>query len=102
MTIGAGYGYQLKAEGIFDAYAYATMTFTFTVGNAILGFGLTFLVKADIDLKVVEASVTAKVRAEMLQVTYDPHSPTNKSVWAVGQFTLAVEITIFLVLDIEF
>jgi hypothetical protein len=38
----------------------------------------------------------------MLHISCDPHSPTDKSVWAVGQFTLAVEITIFAVLDIEF
>jgi hypothetical protein len=102
LTIGAGYGYELKFSDTIQAYAYAAMTFTLIVGNSVLGFGLTLLVKADIDFSVVEATVTAEVRAEMLHITCDPHSPTDKSVWAVGQFTLAVEITIFAVLDINF
>jgi hypothetical protein len=102
LTIGAGYGYELTLTSSINAYAYAAMTFTLIIGNSVLGFGLTLLVKVDINFTIVEASVTAEVRAEMLAITCDPHTPTDQSVWAVGQFTLAVEISIFAVLNIDF
>ncbi|PMD12111.1 hypothetical protein NA56DRAFT_38424 [Hyaloscypha hepaticicola] len=107
LTVGAGYGYELDVTADIKAYAYAALTFTLIIGNAVLGFGCTLLVKADIDFGIAEASATAEVRAEVLAITCNPNPPPNgppsgKSVWSVGQFTLAVEITIFAVLDIDF
>jgi hypothetical protein len=101
VTIGAGYGYQMELFGNFSAYAYAALTVSVITGNSVFGVGLALILRADIDLDVVEAQVTAEVRGEMIHVSCGL-DPMDRALWAVGQFTLAVEITIFAVLDIEF
>jgi hypothetical protein len=72
-----------------------------TVDSGVFGFGRSVLIKAGIGLVIVEASATAELRGDMIHVKCGP-GPGDKSLRAVGQIRLALEITIFLVADIEF
>jgi len=100
ITYGARYGYEGKFL-TFDAYAYAALALLVTWGNSLLAVSLSLILRADIDLVIVEAQVTAEVRGDMI---HEKCGAGNKdgAVWAVGQFTIALEITIFMIVDIEF
>jgi hypothetical protein len=101
ITLGVGYGYNIPLVEPLEAYAYAAVACHITIASGVFGFGASVLIKADIDLVIAEASLTAEMRGDILHVTCGP-DPGDKTIWGVGQVRLALEITLFLVADIDF
>jgi hypothetical protein len=99
LTLGGGYGFG-GTIGPFDAYAYLAIAFHITVGDGAYALGGSALLKGDIDFVVAEAIVSAEIRGDIVTV-HCGQDNSDKTVYHVGQVTIAVEITIFLVCDIE-
>jgi hypothetical protein len=96
--LGAGIGVTFEVASVFDAIAYYAQSMFFITGDFGFGVGASTLVKGSIDLKVVEVDLSIEAKLALLKV----NCGSGSSVWGVAQVTIAVEISIFFVIDIEF
>jgi len=69
ITAGVGYGYNVQLVEPLEMYAYAAVAMHITVASGVFGFGLSALIKAEIDLVIVEASATAELRGDMIMLS---------------------------------
>jgi hypothetical protein len=97
-TLGLGFGIQADI-GPFKAEAYYFENFYFVAGTNEIGFGIGEEIKASIDLGVVSAEIDVEAAALMIVTSCDVSDTT---LWLVAQLTIAVDITIAWVIDINF
>jgi hypothetical protein len=98
--IGIGCGLEGKI-GPFKAEGYAAVTGIFVFGD-VSGVGYSELIKVSIDLKIIEVEVTGEGAAVQLNSSCGSGSTLQKTKFSVTQWTVAVEVTIAWVIDIEF
>ena len=96
--IGVGIGVSFQA-GPFEAIAYYAQSQFLITGDTVFGLGASSLVKGTVDLKIVEVSISIEAKIAMLKVSCNV---SDSSIWAAAQVTIAFEISIFFVIDIEF
>jgi hypothetical protein len=96
--IGVGIGVSFKV-GPFEAIAYYAQSQFLITGDTVFGLGASSLVKATVDLVVVEASVSIEAKIALLKVTCNV---SDSTIWGAVQVTIAIEVSIFFVIDIEF
>jgi hypothetical protein len=96
--LGVGIGVSFTI-GPFEAIAYYAQSQFLITGDTVFGLGASSLVKATVDLKVVEASISIEAKIAMLKVTCNV---SDSTIWGVAQVTIAIEVSIFFVIDIEF
>lgn len=97
-TLGLGFGVQADI-GPFKAEAYYFDNFYFVAGTNEIGFGIGEEIKASIDLGVVSAEIDVEAAALMIVTSCNVSDTT---LWLVAQLTIAVDITIAWVIDINF
>jgi hypothetical protein len=99
LTIGAGIGIEGKL-GPFKAFLYYAET-EFLIFGDVFGLGVGAILKGSIDFKVISADLSVEAKMAVLKV--NPSSTCSAvTVWADAQFTIAVEVTIAFVIDIDF
>ena len=96
--LGVGIGVSFSV-GPFQAIAYYAQSQFLITGDTVFGLGASSLVKATVDLAVVEASVSIEAKIALLKVTCNV---SDSTIWGAAQVTIAIEISIFFVIDIEF
>ena len=96
--LGVGIGVSFSV-GPFQAIAYYAQSQFLITGDTVFGLGASSLVKATVDLVVVEASVSIEAKIALLKVTCNV---SDSTIWGAAQVTIAIEISIFFVIDIEF
>jgi hypothetical protein len=96
--LGVGIGVSFTV-GPFDALAYYAQSEFLITGDTVFGLGASTLVKASVDLEIVEADISIEAKIALLKVTCNV---TDSSIWGVAQVTIAIEVSIFFVIDIEF
>lgn len=97
--IGAGAGVSFLV-GPFQATVYYALTMFVTGGDVVVGVGASALFKGTIDLKVVSIDTSTETKFALLHVKCNRN--VNSTIWAVGQATFAIELTIAFVIDINF
>jgi hypothetical protein len=95
LGVGIGVSFNL---GPFEAIAYYAQSEFLILGDTVFGLGASSLVKAEVDLEIVQASVSIEAKIALLKVTCG----SGSSVWGAAQVTIAFELSIFFVIDIEF
>nr|WP_294521788.1 hypothetical protein [uncultured Rhodopila sp.] len=98
VQIGVGVGVSFQA-GPFEAIAYYAQTQFIITGDTVFGLGASSLVKGTVDLKIVEVSLSIEAKIALLKVSCNV---SDSAIWAAAQVTIAFEISIFFVIDIEF
>ena len=99
-TILIGFGAGISADiGIGDLTAYYASTEFLITGDTVFGLGAGMLLKGTIDLHIVEVDVSIEAKLALINVTCN--SGADSTIWGVAQVTVAVEITIAWVIDIE-
>jgi len=100
LTVGAGIGVTLKLTDEIKAIAYYVET-EFLIFGDVFGLGVGALLKGSIDFGIISADVSIEAKMAVLRV--DP-SPTCAAVtvWGAAQVTIAIDITIAWVIDIDF
>jgi hypothetical protein len=96
--LGVGIGVSFTI-GPFEAIAYYAQSQFLITGDTVFGLGASSLVKATVDLVVVEVSISIEAKIAMLKVSCNV---SDSSIWGVAQVTIALEVSIFFVIDIEF
>jgi hypothetical protein len=96
--LGAGIGVAFEVASTFDAIAFYAQSMFFITGDFGWGVGSSSLVKGSIDLKVVEVDISIEAKIALLKV----NCAAGSSIWGAAQVTIAVDISIFFVIDIEF
>jgi hypothetical protein len=96
-TLGLGIGIDFKVAG-FGALAYYAETASLITRENVFGIASSALIKGSIDLEVVEVDISLEAKVELLKLTCTEGS----AIWGVAQVTIAVEVSIFFVIDIEF
>ena len=96
--LGVGIGVSFGV-GPFQAIAYYAQSQFLITGDTVFGLGASSLVKATVDLVVVEASVSIEAKIALLKVSCNV---SDSSIWGAAQVTIAIEVSIFFVIDIEF
>jgi hypothetical protein len=82
----------------FGALAYYAETASLITRENVFGIASSALIKGSIDLEVVEVDISLEAKVELLKLTCTEGS----AIWGVAQVTIAVEVSIFFVIDIEF
>jgi hypothetical protein len=98
--IGIGCGLKGKV-GPFDVIGYGAVTGIFVAGD-VTGIGWSILSKIGIDLEVVDVEVSLEASSVSLTSTCSLPGGSQTTTWSVSTGTVAVEISIFWVIDIEF
>jgi hypothetical protein len=98
VQIGVGVGVSFQA-GPFEAIAYYAQSQFIITGDTVFGLGASSLVKGTVDLKIVEVSLSIEAKIALLKVSCNV---SDSAIWAAAQVTIAFEISIFFVIDIEF
>ena len=96
--LGVGVGVSFQA-GPFEAIAYYAQSQFLITGDTVFGLGASSLVKGTVDLKIVEVSISIEAKIALLKVSCNV---SDSAIWAAAQVTIAFEISIFFVIDIEF
>jgi hypothetical protein len=96
--LGCGIGVEFPVIG-FKALAYYAQSQFLITGDTVFGLGASSLVKGSIDLEIVEVGLSIEAKIALLRVTCNV---SDSSIWGVAQVTIAVEVSIFFVIDIEF
>ncbi len=96
--LGAGVGVSFSA-GPFDVTAYYAQSQFLITGDTVFGLGASSLVKGTVDLVVASVSLSIEAKIALLKVTCNA---SDSSIWGVAQVTIAFEISICFVIDIEF
>jgi len=96
--LGVGIGVSFNI-GPFEAIAYYAQSQFLITGDTVFGLGASSLVKATVDLVVVEASISIEAKIAILKVSCNV---SDSTIWGVAQVTIAIEVSIFFVIDIEF
>jgi hypothetical protein len=96
--LGGGIGVSFSVASVFQAVAYYAQSMFFIAGDFGWGVGSSTLVKGTIDLKVVEVDLSIEAKIALLKV----NCTGGSSIWGVAQVTIAIDISIFFVIDIEF
>jgi hypothetical protein len=96
-TLGLGIGVQADI-GPFKAEAYFFQNDYLVIGTNEIGFGIGEELKASIDLVIASAEVDVEAAALMIQTS----CAGGTALWLVAQLTIAVDITIAWVIDINF
>jgi hypothetical protein len=96
LTVGAGVGVSFSIVG-FGCKAYFLETMFLIAGDNVLGFGVGLLLKGSIDLEIVEVDVTVEAKMAVLKMTCP-----DTTIYGAAQLTFGIEITIALVIDIDF
>jgi hypothetical protein len=97
LTLGLGVGVEGDI-GPFEAKAFFFENAYVVVGTNQVGFGMGLELKGEIDLKVISAEIDVEASAMAIEAT----CPAGSTQWLVAQLTIAVDITIAWVIDIEF
>lgn len=97
--VGTGVGVSFLV-GPFQAVVYYALTMFGIVGDVVFGLGASALFKGTIDLKVVSIDTSAEAKTALLHVKCN--AGADSTIWAVGQVTFAIELTIAFVIDINF
>jgi hypothetical protein len=98
--LGIGCGIKGKI-GPFEAIGYVAVTAIFVFGD-VSGIGWSALLKASIDLKIIEVEVTVEGGTVHLSTSCGAGPGLQKTGFNVQQGTVSVEITIAWVIDIDF
>jgi hypothetical protein len=97
-----GLGCGLKGKiGPFEAIGYVMVTAIFVFGD-VSGIGWSALAKFSIDLKIIEIEVSVEGGTAHLNSSCGSGAGLQKTGFNVQQATVAVEVTIAWVIDIEF
>jgi len=97
--IGVGIGVDFSI-GPFEATAYYAETQFLITGDTVFGLGAGALIKGSVDLEVVSIDVSVEAKIALLKVSCN--GGADSAIWGVAQVTFALEVTIFLVIDIDF
>lgn len=95
--VGAGVGVDLKVAG-FGVTAYYASFIEVIAGDTVFGIMFGILFKGSMDLVVIEAALTFEARMGLIR----RECPPVVSVWGLLQASVAVEVSIFFVIDISF
>jgi len=98
LQIGVGAGLDVQL-GFGELIVFYAETFSLIKGVAVFGLAAGLLFKGKLDLEVVEVDISAEAKVILLKVSC--HAGADSSIWGVAQITIAVEITIGWVLNIE-
>jgi len=99
-TIQIGFGAGISQNiGIGELTAYFAETEFLIVGDTVFGLGAGMLLKGTIDLEIVEVDVSIEAKVALLSVSCNNGNDTT--IWGAAQVTIALEITIAWVIDIE-
>ena len=98
--LGAGIGIGFKV-GVFEAEAYYAMTqYLATVPNGF-GIGAGMILKGEINLVIISVGLSVEAQIGLLREKCDSKAPGATTLFGVAQVTIAVEVHIFLLIDIE-
>ncbi len=105
--LGVGLGYVTEFAG-FKVVGYFAVSFAISpeIGN-IYGYAGSIIMKGKVDLKVVDIEVSIEAKREIFIVRCAlPGAPPTaaldkKTSWGVSQVAVAIEVSIFAILDIE-
>jgi hypothetical protein len=98
ILIGVGIAYKLKA-GPFELKGLFAITFFAVFGDTVLGYGVGFLVKLELDLPpiiAIEISLEGKLARLMVQT-----ATPNETVFHIAKLVFAIEVSVFLVFNIS-
>jgi hypothetical protein len=96
--LGVGIGVSFTA-GPFDVTAYYVQSQFLITGDSVFGLGASSLVKGTVELEVASVSLSIEAKIALLKVSCNV---SDSAIWAAAQVTIAFEISIFFVIDIEF
>ena len=103
--LGAGIGITF---GIwkFDAIGYflVTQSVIWHAGTSSWGLGTSFLARVHVNIfDIVRVDVTIETKVEMLFIPcHRGGMPAKETIWGVAQFTVGVDVDLFLFIDIQF
>ncbi len=97
--LGGGIGVAFNLTDAFKVIGYYAQTQFLITGDTVFGLGASALLKATVDLVVVQASISIEAKIALLRITCNV---SDSSIWGVAQVTIAIEVSIFFVIDIEF
>jgi len=98
LQIGYGGGIAVNL-GFGELVAYAAQTLFGIVGTGFYGVGVSRLLKGKIDLNYVEVELSVEGKGILFRVSCN--GGAKSTIWAVGQLTIAIEITIAWAIDIQ-
>lgn len=101
LDLGVGIGVDFSV-GPLNAMAYYSQTQNITKSGDTFGIGATAVVKAHVDLVVAETDLCIEASLMMLGGTcsaHDPHRDQGTSIWAWATVSIAVDVSIFWVID---
>lgn len=85
----------------FSAKGYVLITQTIAEGGGSFSVGTDILVKASVDLfELIKADVVLETKMELLAARRQATDPPT--IWGIAQFTIGIDVSIFLVIDISF
>ena len=96
--VGVGIGVELDIAGGFGVTAYYASFIEIIAGSNVFGLMVGVLFTGSVDLKVIEASLTFEARMGLIR----RECPPVTSVWGLLQASVAIEVSIFAVIDISF
>jgi hypothetical protein len=99
LTVGAGIGVSVKFTDEIKLFVYYVET-EFLIFGDVFGLGVGALLKGSIDLGIVSADVSLEAKLAVLRVDVGPFC-SDVTVWGAAQVTLAIDITIAWVIDID-
>ena len=97
LRVGAGIGVEFEVLG-FGATAYFASFIEIIAGGNVFGLMFGVILTGEIDLGVVSASMTLEARMGLIR----RECPPVTSVWGLLQASVAIEVSIFAVIDISF
>jgi hypothetical protein len=99
LRVGAGVGVDLEIPGTdFGVTAYFASYIEIVAGGNVFGLMFGVLFTGSVDLLVISTSVTFEARMGLIR----RECPPDTSVWGLLQASVAIEVSIFAVIDISF
>jgi hypothetical protein len=104
ITLGAGLGVDFPVSGIFKAIAYFAVTQSLIIGDTVLGLGTGTLLKGSVNIDdIVDVDIEIEASMAMVEVKcLDGSGNSANSIWGFAQVTIAIEVTVFALLDVGF
>ncbi len=98
VLIGLGVAYEIEA-GPFELKGLIAITFFVVWGDTVLGYGVGFLVKVSAAIEPI-ISVELTLEGRLARIVVNQSLP-DETVFAAAKLTFAIEVSIFLVLNIS-
>jgi hypothetical protein len=99
LLIGVGMAYELEDVGPFDLKGLFALTFFAIFGDAVLGYGVGFLVQVSAEIKGI-VSIEVSLEGKLARLLISQSTP-NETVFQVAKLTFELEVSVFLVFSIS-